>query len=126
MKEISVQKLLKEFENVEFKEGERVEDFGMRIVNLVATLKTLGETIDEPRVVKKFLRVLPARFNQVAVSIEMFYELKILIVEELVGRLRVAEDRFVNTEDLIIDKMGRLMLAEEEWLEKHKHHVQPT
>jgi hypothetical protein len=98
----------------------------MRIVNLVATLKTLGETIDEPRVVKKFLCVSPARFNQVAVSIEMFYELKILIVEELVGRLRVAEDRFVNTEDLIIDKMGRLMLAEEEWLEKHKHHVQPT
>ena len=52
---------------VEFKDGESVEDFGMRIVNLVATLKTLRETIDEPRVVKKFLRMLPPIFNQVAV-----------------------------------------------------------
>jgi len=126
VKEINVQKLVKEFENVEFNDGESVEDFGMRIVNLVATLKTLGETIDEPRVVKKFLRVLPARFNQVAVSIEMFCELKTLTVEELVGRLRVAEDRFVSTDDQITDKMGRLMLAKEEWLEKHKHRFQPT
>jgi hypothetical protein len=59
VKEISVQKLLKEFETIEFKEGESVEDFGMRITNLVATLKTLGETVDDSRVVKKFLRVLP-------------------------------------------------------------------
>jgi hypothetical protein len=85
VKEINVQKLLKEFENVEFKDGESVEDFGMRIVNLVATLKTLGETVDEPRVVKKILRVLPPRFGQVAVSIEMFCDLKTLTVEELVG-----------------------------------------
>jgi hypothetical protein len=85
VKEINVQKLLKEFENVEFKDGESVEDFGMRIVNLVATLKTLSETIDEPRVVKKILHVLPPRFSQVAVSIEMFCDLKTLTVEELVG-----------------------------------------
>ena len=38
VKEISVQKLLKEFENIEFKEGLSVDDFGMRITNLVATL----------------------------------------------------------------------------------------
>lgn len=126
VKEINVQKLLKEFENVEFKDGESVEDFGMRIVNLVATLKTLGETIDEPRVVKKILRVLPPRFGQVAVSIEMFCDLKTLTVEELVRRLRVAEDRFENQVDQITDKQGRLMLAEEEWLEKHKHRFQPT
>ena len=85
VKEINVQKLLKEFENMEFKEAESMEDFDMWIFNLVATLKTLGETIDDPHVVKKFMRVLPARFNQVVVSIEMFCDMKTLSVEELVG-----------------------------------------
>ena len=66
----------------------------MRITNLVATLKSLGETVDDPHVVKKFLRVLPSRFNQVAVSIEMFCDMKTLSVEDLVGRLHAAEDQF--------------------------------
>jgi transposase InsO family protein len=124
VKKINVQQLLKEFENIEFKEAESVEDFGMRLVNLVATLKTLGETIDDPRIVKKFLRVLPPRFNQVAVSIEMFCDMKTLSVEELVGRLRVAQDRFVHKIDQITDKAGRLLLTEEDWLEKHKNRSQ--
>jgi hypothetical protein len=54
VKEVRAQKLLKEFENIKFKEGESVEDFGMRITNLVSTLKTLGETVDDSRIVKKF------------------------------------------------------------------------
>ena len=93
VKEVNVQKLIREFENIEFKEGESVEDFGMRITNLVTNIKSLGESIDDTRVVKKFLRVVPPRFNQVAVSIEMFCEMKDLTVEDLVGRLRAAEDR---------------------------------
>jgi hypothetical protein len=54
VKEVNAQKLLKEFENIEFKEGESVEDFGMRIINLVTNIKSLGETVDDARVVKKF------------------------------------------------------------------------
>lgn len=54
VKEVNVQKLLKEFENIEFKEGESVEDFGMRIINLVTNIKSLRETIKDARVVKKF------------------------------------------------------------------------
>jgi hypothetical protein len=64
VKEVNVQKLIREFENIEFKEGESVEDFGMRITNLVTNIKSLGESIDDTRVVKKFLRVVPPRFNQ--------------------------------------------------------------
>ncbi|CAD6257884.1 unnamed protein product [Miscanthus lutarioriparius] len=96
----------------------------MRITNLVANIKSLGETIDDTRVVKKFLRVVPPRFNQVAVSIEMFCEMKTLTVEDLVGRLRAAEDRFEDKVEHITDKAGRLLLAEDEWLEKHKHRFQ--
>jgi hypothetical protein len=103
---------------IEFKEGESVEDFGMRITNLVTNIKSLVESIDDTRVVKKFLRVVPPRFNQVAVSIEMFCEMKDLTVEDLVGRLRAAEDRLEDKVEHITDKTGHLLLAEEDWLEK--------
>ena len=121
MKKVNVQKLLKEFENIEFKEGESVEDFGMRITNLVANLKSLDETPDDARVIKKFLCVVPPRLNQVVVSIEMFCDVKKLSVEDLVGRLWAVEDRFDDKVEQITNKAGRLLLVEEDWLEKHKH-----
>jgi len=126
VKEISIQKLLREFKTIEFKEGETVEDFGMHITNLVATLKTLGENIDDPHVVKKFLRVLLSRFNQVVVSIEMFCDKKELLVEDLVVRLRAAEDRLDNKMDQVIEKTQKLYLIEEEWLEKYKNRSQSS
>ena len=96
----------------------------MRITNLV-NLKTLGETIDDVKVVKQFLRVVPRRFTSVVVSIEMFCDLKKLTVEELIGRLRAAEERLDKKFEQITDKAGRLLLAEDEWLEKHKHRFHP-
>ena len=48
VKDINAQKLLKEFEHFGFKEGESMDDFGMRITNLIANLKELGETLEEP------------------------------------------------------------------------------
>jgi hypothetical protein len=56
------------------------------------------------------------------VSIEMFCNLKELTVEELIGRLRAAEERFDEKVDHVTDRTGRLLLAEEDWMEKHKHH----
>jgi uncharacterized membrane protein YgcG len=127
VKDVNAQKLLKEFENISFKEGETIDEFGMRINGLVANLKILGETVDDARVVKKFLRVVPSRLSQVVVSIEMFCDMKTLTVEEVVGRLRAAEDRMEDSAakvDQITDKAGRLLLAEEDWIAKHKHRCQ--
>jgi len=121
VKEVNAQRLLKEFENIQFKEGESVDDFGMRITNLVGNLKTLGEKIEDVRVVKKFLRVVPPRYSQIVVSIEMFVDLKTLTVEELVGRLQAAQDHLEDNTKQVTDKMGRLMMAEDGWLEKHQH-----
>lgn len=114
VKEVNAQRLLGEFENIRFREGESIEDFGLRITNLARNLRTLGETVEDVRVIKKFLRVIPARFAQVVISIEMFCNLKELTVDELVGRLHAAEDRLDEKVDHIIDKVGRLLLAEED------------
>ena len=68
-KEISVQKLIKDFENIEFKDAESVENFSMCIVDLVATLKTLGETIhDLFHIIYCFLFIESSTYFSKAVS----------------------------------------------------------
>jgi len=59
VKEANAQRLLKEFENIKFKDSETVDEFTLRIGALAADLRTFGESIDDARVVKKMLRVLP-------------------------------------------------------------------
>ena len=93
VREANAQKLRADFENIAFKEGELVDDFAMRISSLASQLRALGDTMDDARVVRKFLRVVPPRFAQVAVSIETLLDLSELSIEELTGRLRVVEDR---------------------------------
>ncbi|VAH85559.1 unnamed protein product [Triticum turgidum subsp. durum] len=93
VREANAQKLRADFENIAFNEGELVDDFAMRISSVASQLRALGDTMDDARVVRKFLRVVPSRFAQVAVSIETFLDLSELSIEELTGRLRVVEDR---------------------------------
>lgn len=54
----------------------------------------------------------------------MFCDIKILTAEDLVGRLCATEDFFDDKVEHIPNKAGRLLLATQEWLEKHKQHFQ--
>ena len=121
VKEVNAQKLLAEFESISFKGGESIDDFAIRITKLAMDLRGLGEnSVDDTRVVKKFLRVVPSRYNQVAVAIEMFCDMKTLTIEELVGRLRAAEDRFEPSVEQVTNNAGRLLLTEEDWAARNK------
>lgn len=116
VKAASVQRLWKEYENVGFRDGESVGDFALRINGLVASLREMGETLEDHRVVKKILRVVPKRLKQVAVAIEMLTDLNTTTIEELVGRLRVAED--ADNDDAkqdITEGVEQLLLTEEQW-----------
>ncbi|CAD6334000.1 unnamed protein product [Miscanthus lutarioriparius] len=77
-------------------------------------------SVDDARVVKKFLRVVLPRYNQVAMAIEMFCDVKTLSIEELVGHLRAAEARFEPMVEQVTDTTGRLLLMEEEWMARNK------
>ena len=68
VQEAKAQHLLKQFENMAFKDGESMEDFAVRIGSFAAELRELGEAMQDERVVKKMLRVVPARLNQIACS----------------------------------------------------------
>lgn len=121
VKEVNAQKLLAEFESITFKAGETIDDFAIRITKLVTDLRGLGEeSVTDARMVKKFLRVVPPRYIQVAVTIELFKDMKTLTIEELIGHLRAAEDRFEPSVEQVTDKTAKLLLSEEEWAEKNK------
>ena len=63
MKDASIQRLMKQFDNLTFRDGESVGDFAMRINGLITSLRELGEKIEDSRVVKKVLRVVPVRLK---------------------------------------------------------------
>ena len=114
VQEAKAQHLLKQFENAAFKDGEAIDDFAVRIGSIAAELRELGEDMEDERVVKKMLRVVPSWFNQIACSIEMFADFKKMSLEELVGRLCVVEERCGGVE-LGGERTGQLLLTEEQW-----------
>jgi hypothetical protein len=62
-----------------------VEDFGLRLNGMVATLATLGEIVSEYVVVKKILRCVPHRLKQIALAIVMLLDVQSLTIVNLLG-----------------------------------------
>ncbi|XP_066341937.1 uncharacterized protein [Miscanthus floridulus] len=125
VKEVNAQKLLAEFKSIAFKPGEAIDEFAMRITKFVTDLRGLGEeSVTDSRMVKKFLHVVPPHYSQVAVAIEMFKDMKSLTIEELVGHLWAAEDRFEPSVEQVVEKTGKLLLIEEEWMTRNKSRMQ--
>ena len=93
VRETHLRRLRAEFETVSFKDGERVDDFAMRISGIASSLRSFGDNVDEDKIVRKFLSVVPTRFVQIAFSIETLLNPATLTVEEVTGHLRAVEDR---------------------------------
>jgi hypothetical protein len=55
-------------------------------------LRKAGQKLVDGRVVKKILCVVPKKYKQVVVAIKMLTDLDKTTIEELISRLRVAED----------------------------------
>lgn len=76
-----------------FIHGKSVDDYAMCLNSMAAELRVLGEKMEEARIVKELTHVVPPKLEQAATSIEMLLNLDKMKVEELVGRLRVAEGK---------------------------------
>ena len=64
IREATAQRLRKEFEQISFHDGETLDAFGMRITSIVNNLRTLGDTVEEVKVVQKILREVPGRYDR--------------------------------------------------------------
>ncbi|KAG8070785.1 hypothetical protein GUJ93_ZPchr0006g43514 [Zizania palustris] len=85
--------LRREFDSLKFKDGESVDDFGVRITDLANQLKVLDSGYTEPEIVRKFLQATPPRFGQIVMAIETLLDLDQMTVEDLIGRLKAADER---------------------------------
>lgn len=115
VKKAKVQTLKAGFENLTMKEIESIDEFSMKLNALVTNIRTLGETVKENYVVKKFLRAMPSEFLQITSSIEQFGDLEQMSVEEIIGSLKAHEERLRGQ---VENTGGQLLLTEEEWLKK--------
>jgi len=112
-KKVMAQLLKQEYANLKFKDGKTVEDFSLRLQTLISKLKSHGVTIDEEEAVSKFLHSVPAKYIQIALSIETMLDLSTLTIEDVAGHLRAVDERLgqaTATKD-----SGNLLLTEEEW-----------
>jgi hypothetical protein len=116
VQKMEAQRLLRQFENIRFNDGEGVDDFTLRLQNIVAALETVGETIPPRRVVEKLLRVVPKSLRQVAIAIQVTADLATLSLEDVSGRLRAAQE--AEAEDDEVPPMradGKLYLTMDQW-----------
>ncbi|XP_071685113.1 uncharacterized protein [Lolium perenne] len=102
----------RDYDRLAFKDDETVETFALPLSTILSDLEMLGDPEDEPKAARKFLRVLPRKYRQMASSIESLLDIKMMSIEELSGRLLVVEENeAVDGED----DSGKLLLTEEEW-----------
>lgn len=85
VRKAKVQTLKSEFESLQMKDSESIDDFCMKLCALVTNIRALGESIEEAYVVKKLLRVVPAKFLRITSAIEQFGNLETITIEEIVG-----------------------------------------
>jgi hypothetical protein len=120
--------LRRQFQDLKFKDGETVDEFGVRISDLANQLEVLDATYLEPEFIRKFLQATPPRYAQIMMAIETLLDLDQMSVEELIGRLKAAEEGYglnggggggslaclnLTEDELVTRVMARLQLSDE-------------
>ena len=93
VKQVRIQTLKRDFENLKMKDDEKVTDYCVRVQTCVNKMKSLGEEIENEVVVKKVLRSLLPKWNSVAIIIEERKDLTTVSYDQLVGSLMSHEER---------------------------------
>ncbi|KAL7595300.1 hypothetical protein Lser_V15G28083 [Lactuca serriola] len=117
VKTARIQILKTEFEAPNMKETEGVDEFAAKVINIVTTMRTLGDTVEESYVLKKLLRAVPSKFLQIASTIEQFGDLETMKLEEVIGRLKAHEERMKGHGE---NDEKKLLLTHQEWSERKK------
>ncbi|XP_066373410.1 uncharacterized protein [Miscanthus floridulus] len=87
---------------------------------LISKLKSHGVTIDEDEAISKYLNSVPAKYIQIALSIETMLDLSTLTIEDMTGRLWVVDERLEQA--IAMKDRGKLLLTEE-WADRRNSEV---
>ena len=70
IKDLKLQRLTTSFEDIKMEEDESFNEFYAKFKDIVNSTFNLGETIPEPKIVRKMLRSLPEKFHAKITTIE--------------------------------------------------------
>ena len=88
VKNSKLQKLTTSFEEIKMEEDESFDKFYAKLKDIVNSIFDLGETIPEPKVVRKVLRSLPKRFHAKITAIEELKDIDKIPLTKLIGNLQ--------------------------------------
>ena len=91
VKDSKLQRLTTSFEEIKMEEDESFNEFYAKLKDMVNSAFNLGETIPEPKIVKKVFRSLPKRFHTKITAIKESKDIDKIPLTELVGNLQTYE-----------------------------------
>ncbi|XP_021605753.2 uncharacterized protein LOC110610179 [Manihot esculenta] len=96
VKEVRTQTLWREFDAVKMGDSETIDEFSGKLTIIVNKLRSLGNTVEDEKVIKKLLRSTSSKFLQIVSAIEEFSDLRTKSVEEVIGSLKAHEERLLG------------------------------
>ena len=91
VKDSKLQRLTTSFEKIKMEEDESFDEFYAKLKDIVNSTFNLGETIPEPKVVRKVLKSLLERFHAKTTAIEESKDIDSIPLTKLVGNLQAYE-----------------------------------
>ena len=88
---MKLQRLTTSFKEIKMEEDESFDEFYAKLRDIVNLAFNFGETIPEPKIVRKVLRFLPKRFHAKITTIEKSKDIDKIPLTELVGNLQTYE-----------------------------------
>ncbi|XP_013589130.1 PREDICTED: uncharacterized protein LOC106297440 [Brassica oleracea var. oleracea] len=115
VREARLQTLMVEFDRLKMKEEDKIDAFVGKLSEISSKSASLGEVIEEAKLVKKFLKSLPRRkYIHIFASLEQVLNLNTTSFEDIVGRLKAYEERICEDDEDQQDDQGKLMYANSE------------
>ena len=102
VKDSKLQRLTTSFEEIKMEEDELFDKFYAKLKDIVNSAFNHGETIPEPKIVRKVLKSPPERFHAKIIAIEESKDIDKIPLTELVGNLQTYELGLTR-----IDKTGK-------------------
>ena len=91
VKDLKLQRLTTSFKEIKMEEDESFNKFYAKLRDIVNSAFNLGETIPEPKIVRKVLKFLLERFHAKIIVIEESKDIDKIPLTELIGNLQTYE-----------------------------------
>lgn len=115
VREARLQTLMADFDRLKMKDEDTIDTFVGKLAEISSKSASLGEIIEESKLVKKFLKSLPRRkYIHIVASLEQVLDLNSTSFEDIVGRLKAYEERVCEEDDNQHEDQEKLMYANSE------------